>query len=48
MARGTGPKRNPNKITIGDGSISDLIKFLVGEDIHLLIPFLLNPVDKKS
>tara|TARA_R100001163_G_scaffold65308_1_gene62038 strand:- start:84 stop:764 length:681 start_codon:yes stop_codon:yes gene_type:complete len=35
MARGTGPKRNPNKITIGDGSISDLIKFLVGEDLPI-------------
>ena len=38
MARGTGPssrKTQPRKITIGDGSISDLIKFLVGEDLPI-------------
>jgi hypothetical protein len=38
MARGTGPsskKNQPRKITIGDGSISDLIKFLVGEDLPI-------------
>jgi hypothetical protein len=33
MARGTGPKRNPNKITIGDGSIRDLAYWLMGGDV---------------
>ena len=33
MARGTGPKRNPNKITIGDGSIRDLAYWLMGGDL---------------
>ena len=33
--RGTGPKPNKNKITIGDGSIRDLAYWLIGGDVSV-------------
>ena len=33
--RGTGPKPNKNKVTIGDGSIRDLAYWLMGGDVSV-------------